>query len=129
MEINPVKIGYMQNFVKIRKSICFGTKCPNLGIWSHNWKIVYQHLAILKFWLVSGHFESFWGRYGSFQMVFGLYAGFGLFWLFPGFSKHTSGVLLLHIKIILRDLNDKKFSFRVAKRNVLTLKMNKQTNK
>ena len=40
-----------------------------------------------------------------------------------------SGGLLLHIKGLLKDLYYKKFLFTVFKRNILTLKMNKQTNK
>ena len=31
-EISTSKIGCMRNFVKIRKLILFGQKCPNLGI-------------------------------------------------------------------------------------------------
>ena len=43
--------------------------------------------------------------------------------------ENTSGGLLLHIKGLLKDLYYKKFLFTVFKRNILTLKMNKQTNK
>ena len=32
LEISTFKIGYSQNFVKIRKLIVFGLNCPNLGI-------------------------------------------------------------------------------------------------
>ena len=35
-EIITFKIGYMRNFVKIRKLILSGTKCPKLGICAHN---------------------------------------------------------------------------------------------
>ena len=35
----PVKYaGYRQNFVKVRKLIFFGPKCPNLGIWPQNFR-------------------------------------------------------------------------------------------
>ena len=33
-EISTFEIGYKQDLVKIRKLILFGTKCPNLGIWT-----------------------------------------------------------------------------------------------
>ena len=33
-EISTLEIGYMQNFVKIRKLIC--RKCPNVGLWATN---------------------------------------------------------------------------------------------
>ena len=36
--ISSFKISYPQNFVKIRKSMFFGPKCPNLGIWDQNLK-------------------------------------------------------------------------------------------
>ena len=32
------RIGYLQNFVKIRKLILFGLKCPNFGIWDQNFR-------------------------------------------------------------------------------------------
>ena len=35
-EISTVEIEYMQNFVKIRKLILFGPKCPILGILTQN---------------------------------------------------------------------------------------------
>ena len=35
-EISTFKTGYRQNFVKIRKLILFGQKCPNLGTWVKN---------------------------------------------------------------------------------------------
>ena len=37
-EISTFRIGYIQNFVNIRKSILFGLKCPNLSIWAGNLK-------------------------------------------------------------------------------------------
>ena len=33
-EISTFEIGYRQNFVKIKKVIPFGPKCPNLEIWA-----------------------------------------------------------------------------------------------
>ena len=38
LEIIYLEIGYMQNAVKIRKSILFGPECPNLDIWAQNLK-------------------------------------------------------------------------------------------
>ena len=35
-EISTFEIGYMRNYVKIRKLIPFGPKVLNLGIWAHN---------------------------------------------------------------------------------------------
>ena len=35
-EISTFEIGYMQNYVKIRKLIPFGPKVLSLGIWAHN---------------------------------------------------------------------------------------------
>ena len=35
-EISTFEIGYMRNFVKIRKLIPFGPKCPKLGIYAQN---------------------------------------------------------------------------------------------
>ena len=43
--------------------------------------------------------------------------------------ENTSGGLLLHVKIIFKDLNYEKFLFTVVKRNLLAIKMDKQTNK
>ena len=37
-EISIFEIGYMQNFVKIRKLILFDPKCLNLGIWTQNFR-------------------------------------------------------------------------------------------
>ena len=37
-EISTFKIGHIQNFVNIRKSILFGLKCPNLSISAGNLK-------------------------------------------------------------------------------------------
>ena len=37
-EISILETGYKQNFVKIRKLIPFGSKCPNLGTWTRNLK-------------------------------------------------------------------------------------------
>ena len=44
-EISTFEIGYRQNFVKIRKLIIFGPKCPNLGIWAQNFQ---KQMANLK---------------------------------------------------------------------------------
>ena len=33
-ETSTFEIGYRENFVKIKKSIAFGPKCTNLGIWA-----------------------------------------------------------------------------------------------
>ena len=44
-------------------------------------------------------------------------------------TLNISGGLLLHVKRVLKDLNYKKFLFTVVKINLLTLKMNKETNK
>ena len=55
-EISSFKIGYMQNYVKIRKFILFGPKCPNLGIWAQNLK---------KTWVIFGRFVFF----GLFQLI------------------------------------------------------------
>ena len=45
-------------------------------------------------------------------------------------SKTTPhGRLLLHVKRNFEDLAKEKFLFTVVKRNLLNLKMNKQTNK
>ena len=41
------------------------------------------------------------------------------------FWEDTSGGLLLHVKIILKDLIYEKFLFTVVKRNLLTLKIDK----
>ena len=38
LETITLKRGYMRNFVKIRKLILSGTKCPKLGIWAHNFE-------------------------------------------------------------------------------------------
>ena len=35
-EISTFEIGYKGNFVKIRKLILFGPKCPNVSIWAQN---------------------------------------------------------------------------------------------
>ena len=43
--------------------------------------------------------------------------------------EKTSGELLLHAKRTLKGLIYKKFLFIIVKRNLLTLKMNKKTNK
>ena len=43
-EIITFKIGYMQNFVKIRKLIPFGPKCSKLGIWAQNFGKQVSHL-------------------------------------------------------------------------------------
>ena len=37
-EIITFQIGYMQSFLKIRKLILSGTKCPKLDIWAHNFE-------------------------------------------------------------------------------------------
>ena len=37
-EISTFEIVYMQNFIKIRKLILFGPKCPNLGIWAKTFR-------------------------------------------------------------------------------------------
>ena len=37
-KISTFEIEYMRNFVKIRKLIFFGLKCPNLGIWAENFQ-------------------------------------------------------------------------------------------
>ena len=37
-KIRTFKIGYMQNFVNIRNLILFGPKCPNLDLWTQNFK-------------------------------------------------------------------------------------------
>ena len=76
--------------------ILFGPKGLNLGIWARNlkkknwWKIPY-----FPNFKIVGRLESFrnflgvdWlilGRFGSFRVVL---AGFGSFWLVPGFSKY-----------------------------------------
>ena len=38
LEITYLEIRYMQNAIKIRKSILFGPECPNLDIWARNLK-------------------------------------------------------------------------------------------
>ena len=38
LEISTFKIQYRQNFVKIRKLIYFGPKCPNFGIWAQKFR-------------------------------------------------------------------------------------------
>ena len=43
--------------------------------------------------------------------------------------ENTSGGLRLDVKRILKDLNCEKFLFTVVKRNLLTLKMDKQIKK
>ena len=35
-EFSTFELGYMRNFVKTRKSLLFGPKCPNLGILAQN---------------------------------------------------------------------------------------------
>ena len=37
-EISIFEIGYLQNFVKIRKLILFDPKCLNLDIWTQNFR-------------------------------------------------------------------------------------------
>ena len=82
-EISTFKIGYMRNFVKIRRSILFGP-----GIWLEIWKVKtiwkLQIFPNLKFWVVSGSFVTFLGRFGSFRLVLGY---FGSFWLVLGFIE------------------------------------------
>ena len=35
-EISTFKIGYMRNFIKIKKLILFGPKCPDFGTYARN---------------------------------------------------------------------------------------------
>ena len=76
-EISTFKIGYMRNFVKIRRSILFGP-----GIWLEIWKVKtiwkLQIFPNLKFWVVSGSFVTFLGRFDSFRLVL---ARFGFYWV------------------------------------------------
>ena len=65
-EISSFKIGYMRNFVKIRKSILFG------------W-----------FWVVLQFFEIVWVVSAGFGWLQPVLAGFGSFLLVPGFSKYA----------------------------------------
>ena len=70
----------MRSFVKIRMSILFDPKCPNLGTWALNlnsksWK----EIPDLPNFGILGCFASFWlvsGRFGWFQLAL---AGFNSF--------------------------------------------------
>ena len=125
-EISTFEIGYMRNFVKIRKLIFFGPKCPNLGIWARNLKKINDKFEISSFKI--GYMQNFvkirksilfspkcpivgnpkfpqfeiLGRFGSFRKFLGVVlAGFGSFWLVPGFSKYDYCVCLLTFAIII----------------------------
>ena len=78
--------------LKIRKLLLFDLKYPNLGIRARNLKSEsnrkFQISAIVKFWVVSGRFAIFWGRFRWFQVVWLILASFGSFWLVPDFSKY-----------------------------------------
>ena len=85
-EISKFKLGYMRNFVQIRKSILFSSKHPNLDIWAQNLKDESKY-KILHF----PNFETL-GRFGSSRNFFGLFwlvsARFGWCQAVPGFSKY-----------------------------------------
>ena len=83
-EISTFKIGYMRNFVKIRRSILFG-----LGHLARNLKSE-NYLKITDFpkFKILGRFRQFRNFFGSFRVVsarFGLFrvvlARFGFYWV------------------------------------------------
>ena len=72
-EFGTFELGYMQNFVKVRKSLLFGPKCPNLGILAQNLhnESLYEIIYFPNF-EISGRFGLFcifWGRTGWFWVV------------------------------------------------------------
>ena len=76
-EISTFKIGYMQNFVKIRKLILFGPKCQNLGIWARNLKDEnYYKIPDFPIFEILGRFGSFCNFFGSFRLVSGRFRSF-----------------------------------------------------
>ena len=85
-EISTFEIGYMQNFVNIRKLILIDPKYPNLGIWAQSVKNKsWQKILDLPSFEISGLFGSICKFFGLFRLVFG---GFGTFlvsfWLVLG---------------------------------------------
>lgn len=69
-EISKFKLGYMRNFVQIRKSILFSSKHPNLHIWAQNLKDESKY-KILHFpnFETLGHLAIFLGCFGWFRLV------------------------------------------------------------
>ena len=97
-EISSFEIGYLRNFVKIRRSIHVSPKCPNLGILAQNFQKQMANLksAYLKKVHAKFRFKSI--LFGRKSPIVGIWAqnlkiwvvsdGFGSFWLVPGFSKY-----------------------------------------
>ena len=97
-EISTFEIVYIRNFVKTLDSYFLA---QNIQIWAFElevWKSKanrkLQISSILKFWVISGRSTIFF--FGSFCLVLGrigwfrlVLAGFGSFWLVPGFSKYN----------------------------------------
>ena len=104
VEINFFEIGCKQNFVKRLESLYFFAQ--NTQIWPFGpevWKTKasrkFQVCPILKFWVVSGRFAIFLGRFSWFCVVS---AGYGAFWLFPGLSKYDKNLFIkLFLSILL----------------------------
>ena len=72
-EFSTFEIGCMRNFVKIIKSILSGPKCPNVDTCDRSLNNESEKEILdfpnLKFWVVSGHFAIFGGRFGWFRLV------------------------------------------------------------
>ena len=92
-EISTIKIEHRRNFVKIRKLILFGSKCPNLSICTQTLKIEsrkFKIFPVLKFWIVSGCFAFSEGRFGC----------FGSFWLVSSFWRVLDRFELFQVLVI-----------------------------
>ena len=84
----------MQNFGTVRKSILFGLKWPNLGIFARNLENKSkQKIPNFPSFEILGCFGPFCNFFGCFGWFWLFLAGFGSFWPVLGFSKYSSPII------------------------------------